>query len=397
MRARHRRLEPLVERAPVRQLRERVLVREPLELGEQLRAADGGGHLRRTAPRRSAGGRRAGRRRRAWRTRRAAPRRGRRRRSAPRPSTPCRAPRAPRARRRAGPARRARRRTSAPRGAAACRAPVRRQVSSAGRGASIGAQIADVHERAEHLPRRLPATDGDARRAQHAARLLGDDLQHVLEPVRTGDRPRDLDQRAQLRLQRAVGPDLRQPDRPPARARAARRPRRCRARAAARAVAIGQNCVPALRSSSARAASAPSARAVRAVGGHRVPGVADEADAARERDRPRRRARPGSPCRPSARAPPAWRGARWASEPIAPTMRAPIAGCWRMTSHSGAVSRAVLLQDRVRHADLADVVQQRDLADRAELGLPELELGADRQGELDARPPSARRCSSRAR
>ena len=69
-----------------------------------------------------------------------------------------------------------------------------------------------------------------------------------------------------------------------------------------------------------------------------MPGVADEADAAGERD-----GLAGEPVRVAAAVPAlvlgAHGGARCESEPIAPTMCAPIAGCSRMTSHSGAVSR----------------------------------------------------------
>ena len=55
--------------------------------------------------------------------------------------------------------------------------------------------------------------------------------------------------------------------------------------------------------------------------------------------RPRRRARPGSRGRPSARARRARPARGAASEPIAATISAPIAGCSRITSHSGAVRR----------------------------------------------------------
>ena len=66
-----------------------------------------------------------------------------------------------------------------------------------------GRQLADVDQRAQGLcsrSQRLKETDDAPRMRAH----LGDDLQHVLEPVGGGDRAVDGDQRAQLVDGRAV-------------------------------------------------------------------------------------------------------------------------------------------------------------------------------------------------
>ena len=52
---------------------------------------------------------------------------------------------------------------------------------------------------------------------------------------------------------------------------------------------------------------------------------------------------------------------------------APFSGCWRMNSHSSFVERLGLAQDRVRHAHLAEVVQQAGEVQRLRLFLRELE------------------------
>ena len=67
------------------------------------------------------------------------------------------------------------------------------------------------------------------------------------------------------------------------------------------ATTIGQNCVPAWRRSSARAALTVRAPAVRTGGGHGVEGVGDARDAGLDADLGRRRGDPGSRCRPGSR------------------------------------------------------------------------------------------------
>ena len=86
----------------------------------------------------------------------------------------------------------------------------------------------------------------------------------------------------------------------------------------------------------------PQRVAIRAVGGHRVIGVAGEDDPALERDVRAAAAGRGSRPRPSARA----RDARCATRASGRAARrsscAPHSGCWRMTSHSARLQRASL-------------------------------------------------------
>ena len=73
-----------------------------------------------------------------------------------------------------------------------------------------GDQLAGVGERAHAVVLGLPAADRDACGAQHLARLHADRVEHLFEPVRPRDGARHADQRAQLGLERPVGAHGRQ-------------------------------------------------------------------------------------------------------------------------------------------------------------------------------------------
>ena len=244
-------------------------------------------------------------------------------------------------------------------------------------------QLAGVGEGAHPVVLDLVAADRDAGGAQHEARLLADRVEHLVEAVRRRHRAGDRDQRAQLRLERAVGAHARQLGR---RLRAAvvagdvaavehAQQRGDRRRAELRA-GVALELDPRLRLGQ-RAA-------VRPVGGHRVPGVADQADAARERDvLPREAvgiaaAVPALVLRPH--------GGREVGE-RADRVDDPRADRRVLAHHVplGGGQAAGLAQDRVGHADLADVVQQRDLADRGGVVGVHPQLGGDRQRELEHR------------
>ena len=63
-------------------------------------------------------------------------------------------------------------------------------------------------------------------------------------------------------------------------------------------------------------------------------------------------------------------------------MRAP-SSAWRcMSAHSSSVEARRLQQDRVGDRELADVVEERRVAEQVELRLREAELAADREREL---------------
>ena len=49
-------------------------------------------------------------------------------------------------------------------------------------------------------------------------------------------------------------------------------------------------------------------------------------------------------------------------------------GCWTTVRHSAEVRRRRLLEDLLRHGDLADVVEQRGDAQPVDLGVRQLEL-----------------------
>ena len=213
-------------------------------------------------------------------------------------------------------------------------------------------ELADVDQGPHAIVLALPAADRDRRGADDAARLLADDLQHVLEPVGGGHGAGDGDQRAQLGL------GLRRSR--PARAPRSSRPAGRRASASSAAIVRGQNCVPAWRWSSARASALRQRRAVRAVRGHRVPRVAGEADAARQRDVGARQA-----VGVAGAVPALVLGADRRRQVRERRDRGDDALAHRrVRPHDqplGLVEAARLLQDRLRHAELADVVQERDL------------------------------------
>ena len=248
-------------------------------------------------------------------------------------------------------------------------------------------ELADVDQRAHAVVLALPAADRDRGRADHAAGLLGDDLEHVLEPVRRRDRAGDGDQRAQLglRLRRVV----RRVDR----RRADRRARR--APPAAPRPSAGRTGVPACALQLLARRLVRQRGTVRAVRRHRVPGVAGEADAAGERD-----LAAGEPVRVSVAVPALVLGADRRCEvgERADRRHDPLADRG-MRAHDpplrvGQLAR--LLQDRLGHAELADVVQERDLRD---LRRPRRRTGRARaRPRSRARPPprSARPCSARA-
>ena len=204
-----------------------------------------------------------------------------------------------------------------------------------------GIQLTGVGERAH------PSCSGSQRLIEMPAarstlaRLVADRVEHLLEPVRAGHGARDGDQRAQLGLQRPVGPHA---------AGAAGPPRSRRGRSRSPALRRGRVRASALPPWSGRTACRCGARAPRAPGrasarggtGGRTSSRATRRRRSRcgsRAGRPRRRARPGSRRRPSARAPraPPARGGR--ASRSRSTICAPIAGCSRITSHSGAVSR----------------------------------------------------------
>ena len=246
-----------------------------------------------------------------------------------------------------------------------------------------GVELAGVGERAHAVVLGLPAADRDPRGAQHLACLLADRVEHLLEPVRAGDRARDGDQRAQLGLERPIGAHARQ--------RGSRRDR-LRRGLAGRPLAVehanqrGDGRRAELRAGMALDLDARllgrQRTAVGAIGRHRVPGVADEADPARERDR-----LAGEAVGIAAAVPALVLGAHGGGEVRERADRADDLGAdRRVLAHDvplGTAQPAGLLQDRVGHADLADVVQQRHLADRGRvLGVhPELARDLERQLE----------------
>jgi hypothetical protein len=363
-RTRHRLLQPVVERAAVRQARQRILVGERLQAREQLRPPDRRRHLR------------------AQRLGEAHVRRGERR----RPDGGVRLQHAPHAtvdpdragERRAAPDLLQERALLVRQPGLVERDHVRFPVLDEHpvqrgerprlqRRALLLArvQLAGVGERAHAVVLGLPAADRDAGGTQHLAGLVADRVEHLVEPVRAGHGARDGDQRAQLGLQRPVGPH----------------PRKLRLVPCAGIRALDHRHAAAVehpqqrgdgRGAELRAGVALDLRArlrgrqrppVGAVGRHRVPGVADEADAAGERH-----VLAGEPVGVAVAIPTLVLGAHGRREVGERADRAhDLRADRRVLAHHVPLRRGKappLLQDRVGHADLPDVVQQRHLADR---------------------------------
>ena len=238
------------------------------------------------------------------------------------------------------------------------------------------AQVADVDQAAQPVLLALPAGDRDDRGAGDPVGLLSDDLEHLLEPVRGGDRARHGDQRAQLRL-----------------ARRSAVPRRCEpaggdgvesSTASSASTVRGQNCAPAWRISSARASPSPTAARY-----GRSDVIACQASQARQMRLASGIASPASPSGIAAAVPALVLGAHRGREVRERGDRADDALAHRgVRVHDPPLrlrQRAGLLQDRVGDAELADVVQQRDLGDLDHLALGEAELLRHGGGDADDR------------
>ena len=124
------------------------------------------------------------------------------------------------------------------------------------------------------------------------------------------------------------------------------------------------------------------ARAVGAVGGHRLVGVAHGDDRG-----PRRDLGAAQPVGVAGAVPAlvAWSArcrATGRSAGAALRMRSPRIVCWRMNSHSVASRAAGLVEDRVGDADLADVVQLGGAGDLVDLLAGHAEAARDGDREL---------------
>ena len=74
-------------------------------------------------------------------------------------------------------------------------------------------------------------------------------------------------------------------------------------------------------------------------------------------------------------------------------MRQPSTGCVMMCSYSSSVRRLGLVQHRLAHADLADVVDVSAELDLAQHLAVEAHLAGDRAGVRGSRGPNGRACT----
>jgi hypothetical protein len=377
-------LEPLVERAAVRQPRQLVAQREVGHAREQLRAADRGGEL-------------PGRR--AHQPHVVGPERG----TPPRPRQPQLAPRAAAEhdRHRATAVVADRLQQSAvhrrevrvverarvglagehqlAQGVVAGQAVdlVRRPAPLAGR------QLADVDQGAQDLPVGLPAADRERVGAERAQRRLARGLEHLGKVGGAGDRGGDAEQRAQLLLvaARAV----------PVRGRGVAE-QRVRAHGGG-LERVGVVQAGEERLDDARVELRPGAAlelraggllverpAVRPVAHERVPGVAGEHDPRRQRDRVARQPVGVAAAVPALVLVAHGRGHRLQAGERPQDALADHGVLAHQLPLAG-VEPARLVQHAVGHADLADVVQQRDRLHVGDLWLGEPEPSGDRHRE----------------
>ena len=129
----------------------------------------------------------------------------------------------------------------------------------------------------------------------------------------------------------------------------------------------GSNCRPGAALSSSSASARADRVAEDARPRHRVVGVGDRNDARAERDlRGVAAVRIAEAVHPLVRVADELRGGRPGTA-LSRIRSAPISGCRRISACSSARQRRRLAQDRFRHGELAEIVQQRGALDRGDL------------------------------